>query len=88
MILYPLHHEVGAYQHFDSFEKSCALKVEAFYDLVGEVTNNITAVHRWQPSLNEVAANLGKQSHTPGKKIINDTSCFNTTAYSYIRKAK
>lgn len=68
MILYPLHHEVGAYQHFDSFEKSCALKAEAFYDLVGEVTNNITAVHRWQPSLNEVAANLGKQSHPPEKK--------------------
>lgn len=45
MILYSFLHEVWAYQHFDSFEKSCALRVEAFYDLVGEVTNNITVEH-------------------------------------------
>lgn len=84
VILYPLHHEVGAYQHFDSFAKSCALEVEAVYDLVGEVTNNTTVVHRWQPSLNEVVANLeGKLS--PRKKSSITLAAFILLAYSYIK---
>lgn len=84
MTLYPLHHEVGAYQHSDSFEKSCALIVEAFYDLVGEVTNNTTVVHRWQSSLNEVAANLeGKVTHPP-KKSSMTLAAFILPAYTVI----
>lgn len=85
MILYPLHHVVEAYQHFDSFEKSCALKVEAFYDWVEEVANNITVVHQWQPALNEAAANLEGKVTPPQRKNINDTT-FIQLAYAIIQR--
>lgn len=86
MILYPLHHVVEAYQHFDSFEKSCALKAEAFYDLAGEAANNITVVHQWQPALNEVAANLeGKVTPPPKKKSVTLVT-FIQRAYAIIQR--
>lgn len=77
--------KLWAYEHFDSFEKIMRIKSWSF--LRFKVTNNITAVHRWQP-LNEVAANLGKQSHPRKKKIINDTSCFNTTSIQLYKEGK
>lgn len=85
MILYPLHHVVEAYQHFDSFEKSCALKAEAFYDLAGEAANNITVVHQWQPALNEVAANLEGKVTPPKKKSVTLVT-FIQRAYAIIQR--